>query len=311
MIATTLFPIGAVCISILAYWYPQSLSGLGDLIIPLLGVVMLGMGMTLTPDNFINICRRPRIIALGTGLQFLLMPLIAWLVSLFLGLPLELMIGMVLVGSCPGGTASNVICYLARGDVALSITLTTVSTLLAVVMTPVLTWIYLGQSIPVPVVDMMFNIFKIILLPVLIGVYINYHFHSKLHGIKKVFPYLSVLAIILIIGIIVARTQAQLTLVALPLITAIFWHNILGMCGGYYAAKLFGYEDRVCRTLAIEVGMQNSGLAVALAHLAKFPALATLPGALFSIWHNITGSILAGIWSKRVLQEEESSQSLV
>ena len=298
MIATTLFPIGAVLIAILSFIYPELLSPFQSAIIPLLGIVMLGMGMTLRPENFRDIVSRPRVIAVGVVLQFLLMPLIAFLVSLLLALPESLLIGMVLVGSCPGGTASNVICYLAKGDVALSITLTTISTILAVIFTPILTWLYIGQRVPVPVPDMMLNIFLIILLPVTTGVLINHYLGKYLHGIKHIFPYVSVIAIIFIIGIIVSLTQPDIPKLALPVLAAIFWHNVLGLAGGYYLTRFLGYEDKVCRTIAIEVGMQNSGLGVALAQ-SYFTTLSALPGALFSIWHNITGSILAGYWGRK------------
>lgn len=298
MIATTLFPVGAVIIAVISFLFPGLLSPFRWAIVPLLGVVMLGMGMTLRPENFLDIISRPRIIALGAGLQFVLMPLIAYLVSYLLGLSEPLMVGMVLVGSCPGGTASNVICYLARGDVALSITLTTISTILAVFFTPVLTWMYIGERVPVPVADMMLNIFLIILLPVTAGVLVNHYFHKYLKVVKHLFPYISVMAIIFIIGIIVALTRPDIPKVALPVLAAIFWHNVLGLAGGYSLARLFGQEERICRTIAIEVGMQNSGLGVALAQ-TYFTTLAALPGALFSIWHNITGSILAGYWSRK------------
>ncbi len=303
MPATFFFPLGAVAVSLLSIFYPGILLPYKGTIVPLLGVVMLGMGMTLRPENFLEIFKRPRLIAIGVSLQFLLMPAIAFLVSSMFGLPQALLVGMILLGSCPGGTASNVICYLARGDVALSISLTTASTLLAVLFTPVLTWIYVGQSVPVPVFDMILNIFKIILLPVSLGVLSNYYFGKYLHFVKHVFPFVSALAIILIIGIIVALNRAQLFLVALPVIAAIFWHNLLGLASGYYFSKLLGLDERQRRTIAIEVGMQNSGLAVALAH-AYFPAVAALPGALFSIWHNITGSILAGVWSRKDREKE-------
>jgi bile acid:Na+ symporter, BASS family len=303
MPATLFFPLGAIAISLLSVFYPDILTPYKKAIVPLLGVVMLGMGMTLRPENFLEILKRPRLIAIGVGLQFLLMPLIAFLVSTLFGLSETLLVGMVLVGSCPGGTASNVICYLARGDVALSISLTTVSTLLAVLFTPVLTWIYVGQSVPVPVLDMMLNIGKIILLPVTVGVLINYYFGRYLHFVKHVFPFVSVIAIILIIGIIVALNHAHIFLLALPVIAAIFWHNALGLAGGYYFSKMMGLDERQRRTIAIEVGMQNSGLAVALAQ-AYFPAIAALPGALFSIWHNITGSILASAWSRQDREKE-------
>ena len=290
MPATLLFPLGAIAVSILSVLYPNILSPHKSAIVPLLGVVMLGMGMTLRPENFLEILKRPRLIGIGVGLQFLLMPLIAFSVSHLFGLSEALIVGMVLVGASPGGTASNVICYLARVDLALSLLLTTVSTTLAVLFTPILTWLYVGQSVAVPIIDMMFNIFKIILLPVSVGVLINHYFGKHLHFVKHAFPFVSVIAIILIIGIIVA----------------IFWHNALGLAGGYYFSKMMGLDERQRRTIAIEVGMQNSGLAVALAQ-AYFPAIAALPGAFFSIWHNITGSILAGIWTRKDLEEERKS----
>ena len=306
MPATLFFPLGALAISVLSIFYPNILSPYKFAIVPLLGLVMLGMGMTLRPENFLEIVKRPRLVGIGVSLQFLLMPLIAFTVSRLFDLPEALLVGMVLVGSCPGGTASNVICYLARGDVALSISLTTVSTLLAVLFTPLLTWIYVGQSVAVPIFDMMFNIFKIILLPVSAGVLANYYLGRYLHLIKHAFPYISVIAIIIIIGIIVAQNHEHIFLLGIPVIAAIVWHNALGLAGGYYLAKVMGLNERQRRTIAIEVGMQNSGLAVALAQ-SYFPAIAALPGALFSIWHNITGSILASIWTRKDREKESIS----
>lgn len=306
MPATILFPIGAVLIAIIAFLFPGLLSPFGNAIVPLLGVVMLGMGMTLRPENFKDILKRPRVIILGVSLQFLLMPLIAFVVGNLLGLPNTLLVGMVLVGSCPGGTSSNVICYLAKGDVALSITLTIISTILSVVLTPALTWLYIGQRVPVPVASMMLNIFFVILLPVTVGVFANHWFHRYLHFVKHLFPYISMCAIICIIGIIVSLTRPDIPMLALPVLAAIFWHNLLGLTGGYYLAKLFGQDEKVCRTIAIEVGMQNSGLGVELAQ-TYFSALAALPGALFSIWHNITGSILAGYWAHKTEETPASS----
>ena len=305
MSATLLFPVGAFIVSVIASIFPEVLSPFKNAIVPLLGVVMLGMGMTLRPENFREVLSRPRMIAIGVGLQFVLMPAIAVLVSYLFALSEALVVGMVLLGSCPGGTASNVICYLARGDLALSISLTTISTFAAVICTPVLTWLYVGQSVEVPVVDMILNIFRIIILPVSAGVAVNHYFGRYLHFVKHVFPFISALAIILIIGIIVSLNQAQLLLIALPVLAAIFWHNLIGLTAGYYLSRLFGLNERQCRTISIEVGMQNSGLAVALAH-TYCPGLAALPGALFSIWHNITGSILAGAWSRR---DERNSQA--
>jgi BASS family bile acid:Na+ symporter len=299
MSATFLFPLGAVLVTLLSYLYPQLLLPFGDYIVPLLGVVMLGMGMTLRYDNFIDICRRPLVITIGIAQQFLFMPLLGYGVGVALNLEEALLVGLVLVGCCPGGTASNVICYLARGDVALSITLTTVSTLLAVLFTPLLTWLYIGERVPVPVFDMMRDIFMIIILPVSAGVLLNHYLGQRLRLLKQVFPFISMLAIILIIGIIMALAQPQLHLLALPVVTAVVWHNLLGMLSGYYFTKWMGYDAKTCRTIAIEVGMQNSGLGVALA-TTYFSALAALPGAIFSVWHNISGALFAGYWTRRL-----------
>lgn len=302
MYATMLFPLGAVAMALLSYLRPDLLGSGRALIEPLLGLVMFGMGMTLRPENFAAILQRPRLIALGCALQFLLMPAFGFLVGRAMGLSGELLAGVVLLGSCPGGTSSNVICYLARGDVALGIALTTTTTLLAVVMTPLLTWAYLGQHMDVPVFDMMTGILLIIVLPVATGVLLNHRFARWLHPMKSVFPYLSVVAIILIIGIIVAVARPHFAALAAPVIAAVFWHNALGLAGGYWAARWLGQDERVCRTFAIETGMQNSGLAVALAQ-DYFSVLAALPGALFSIWHNISGSILAWHWSRKAGEE--------
>jgi BASS family bile acid:Na+ symporter len=298
MYASMLFPVGAVAVAMLSYLHPALLGGGRALIEPLLGLVMLGMGMTLRAENFAAILQRPRLIALGCTLQFLLMPAFGYLVGRAMGLSGELLAGVVLLGSCPGGTASNVICYLARGDVALGITLTTTTTLLAVVMTPLLTWAYLGQQMDVPVLDMMLGILLIIVLPVSVGVILNRHFSRWLHPVKQMFPYVSVGAIILIIGIIVAVARPHFAAVAAPVLAAVFWHNAMGLAGGYWSARLLGLDERIRRTIAIETGMQNSGLAVALAQ-DYFSVLAALPGALFSIWHNISGSVLAWHWSRR------------
>ena len=298
MRTTTLFPLGACAISVISYLYPGLLQPLKGYIVPLLGLVMLGMGMTLRPADFVNVLRRPGPVTLGVALQFILMPFMAWTVSEALGLPVELVLGMVLVGSCPGGTASNIICYLAKGEVAVSITMTAVSTLLAIFLTPLLTWLYIGQKVPVPVPAMMLNIFTIVLAPVALGMFINYRFGDRLGVIQRTFPGVSVVAVILIIGIVIANTQAQLAMLAAPVIAAVCLHNVSGLAGGYCLAWLFGCDERIRRTLAIEVGMQNSGLAIALVELTKFPPLAALPGAVFSIWHNISGSVLAAVWSR-------------
>lgn len=295
---TRLFPLWAVAGVLLALVVPDLLAPLKPAIVPLLGLVMFGMGITLTGQHFLAVLRRPFPVLLGVSLQFLVMPLAAWLIAVLLGLPPQPAAGLILLGSCPGGTASNVICYLARGDVALSISLTAVSTLLAVVATPLLTLLYAGQSVPVPVLDMLLSIFRIIFLPVMLGVAVNHFMHDRLAPVRGVFPVISVLAIVVIIAIIVALNHDQLQFMAGGVAVAVIAHNLFGLLAGYWLPRWLGREPRECRTLAIEVGMQNSGLAVALA-VKYFSAAAALPGALFSIWHNLSGSFLAGYWRRR------------
>jgi BASS family bile acid:Na+ symporter len=300
---TSLFPLWALAASLLAYGFPEALAALKPAIIPLLGLVMFGMGMTLTAQSFLVVMRRPFTVFLGVALQFLLMPLAGWLLAALFQLPVQLAVGVILVGCSPGGTASNVICYLARGDVALSITLTAVSTLVAVLATPLLTLVYAGQTVPVPVLDMLLSILKIIILPVGCGVLLNHFLRQQLAPLQKIFPAISVAAIVLIIAIIVALNQPRLGQFGAGMVCAVLLHNGLGLLGGYWLPLLLGRDRRECRTLAIETGMQNSGLAVALA-VKYFSASAALPGALFSIWHNLTGSLLASYWSRRPTRQE-------
>jgi BASS family bile acid:Na+ symporter len=292
------FPLFAIIVSIIAARYPEFLIGYKTAIIPLLGIVMFAMGMTLTLGDFKRVLKSPKVISLGLLLQYGLMPLLAFIIAIVLSLPTELMAGLILVGACPGGTASNVICYLGRGDVALSITLTAISTLLAVFLTPVLTWLYIGQEVPVPIINMMLTVLKIIILPVMLGIIVNSYFGEYLTQIKQFLPVISVIAIVFIIAIIVALNAHQIVQLAFPIIIAVLLHNGLGLASGYTIARWLGYDDKICRTLAIEVGMQNSGLGVALA-TKYFTTLTALPGAFFSIWHNITGSLLAAYWTRK------------
>ena len=295
---TGLFPLWALLGSALAYASPAPFIEQKPAIVPLLGLVMFGMGVTLTADNFIAVYRRPVAVFLGICLQFGLMPLIGWALGHMLHLPVQVTAGLILLGSCPGGTASNVICYLARGDVALSITLTAASTLLAVFATPFLTWVYAGQMVPVPTGDMLLSILMIVLVPVLAGLTLNHYQHDRLVLIKHLFRAVSVGAIVLIIAVIVALNRDQFAMLGGRLAAAVVLHNLIGLSAGYALAKLVTRDRRQARTLAIEVGMQNSGLAVALS-MQYFSAMAALPGALFSIWHNLSGSLLAAWWARR------------
>jgi len=301
--ATDLFPLWAVLFSLAAWQTPGWFVPARPAIVPLLGVIMFAMGATLRVGDFAAVLRRPGLLVLGTLLPFAGMPALAWLVARGLGLPPELAVGLVLVGACPGGTASNVICYLARADVALSITLTAVSTGLAIVATPLLTELWVGASVAVDVPGMIASIFRIVLAPVALGVALNTWLGDRIAPLARVFPLVSVIAIVLVIAIVVALSAERLAELSGLLLLAVALHNAAGLGLGYGVATLFGLPEGQRRTLAVEVGMQNSGLAVALA-IQHFSALAALPGAVFSIWHNLSGSLLASAWSRRAQAPE-------
>ena len=287
-----IFPAMAVLISILACVRPQWLAPGKGLIVPLLGVIMLGMGTTLAPKDFLNAIKRPRAVLIGMVLQFLLMPFLAFAIGHALRLPDEQFIGLVMVGTVAGGTASNVIAYLAGGDVALSITMTACSTVAGIVLTPLLSALYLGQTVPVPVWAMFKSILIVVALPVSLGLTINRlcRRHAELLG--TICPVVSVVVIVLVIGIVVALNAGTVRRGGGMVFAAVILHNLSGLAAGYGCARLFNCDRRTAVTIAIEVGMQNSGLAAALAQ--KFFGVASaLPGAIFSIWHNISGAVFA------------------
>lgn len=292
------FPGLALLFSFLAIQFPHWFTPLAEWIFILLGIIMFTMGMTLKWTDFANLLKNPILIAFGVILQFALMPLLAWLVAWLLNLPLLLMTGLILVGSCPGGTASNVICYLSQGNVALSVTLTMMTTLLAVIATPVLTWFYVGQSIDVPVLAMLLSLLKIVLLPVSLGIMLNTYLNSRLESIKPWLPVISVSTIVIVIAIVTALNVDNVKQLTLSVAIAVILHNLLGLLTGYFFTRWAGYDIQTARTLAIEVGIQNSGLGTALT-IKYFGALAALPGALFSIWQNLFGALLAQYWRRK------------
>lgn len=293
-----IFPAAAVLISIFAYFFPQLLSPLGFLIVPLLGFIMLGMGATLSMKDFAQAVRNPKAVSIGMVLQFGLMPLIAFLVSKLLDLPQDQMIGVVLVGSVAGGTASNVIAYLAGGNVALSITMTACSTIAGIFLTPLLSALYLGKTVDVPVWQMFESILQVVALPVAIGLGINRLMRGREQILQKICPLCSVAGIVFVIGIIMALNVAALKESGLLTFAAVVLHNGAGMAAGYLFAKLFRCSKQEAVTIAIETGMQNSGLAVALAK-QFFGVSCALPGAIFSVWHNVSGAIVAAFVNKK------------
>lgn len=302
------FPLWALLLSAVAWLVPAPFAAARDAIVPLLAIVMLGMGMTLVPADFVAVARRPALVALGLVLQYTVMPAAALLVARTLGLSSEQTVGMVLVGASSGGTASNVIAYLARANVALSVALTACSTLLAVVALPSLTWLLVGRTVPVPATQMLMTVAQVALGPVLAGMLLRQALGARIARVQPWLPVLSIVAICVIIAIIVALNHDSIATAGLTMLVAVCLHNAIGLAGGYGAARLLGSDRRNARTIAIETGMQNSGLAVALA-VKFFTPAAALPGALFSIWHNVTGSLLAGWWSRRPAVSANESAS--
>jgi len=293
-----LFPLWAVLLSAIAFFASDLFIPMQGLIVPLLSMVMFLMGLTLGVEDFARIIRRPRAVFVGVTLQFLLMPLLALTLANMLQLSNQLTIGMVLVGSCAGGTASNVICYLAKADVALSVSMTVTSTLIGVLATPLLCSFYLGTSVDVDTLGLLWSILQMVLIPVVAGTLCNYFFQPLINRIEPVFPSFTVLLILLIIAIVVALNAERLVDIGMLTLIAVILHNITGLAGGYSLSRLLGFDIVQSQTIAIEVGMQNSGLGVALA-LQFFSATAALPGAMFSVWHNISGSLLASYWGAK------------
>ncbi len=279
-------------VSLLAWHDPQPLIVWKGAVIPLLMVIMFAMGLTLRWQDFRRIARKPKPLMLGVGLQFTVMPLLAWLLARVLALPPELALGILMVGACAGGTASNVMTYLANGDVALSVSMTLVSTLAGIVLTPALLLLLADTSIQIDAMAILFTTAKIVVLPLAAGLLISQYLPDLR---RQLFPHLgkvATAAILAIIAIVVALNADELAVVGTTTVVAVMLHNLLGMSIGYGVARLSGMTAAECRTIAIEVGMQNSGLAAALA-LKYFTPMTALPGALFSIWHNISGSLYA------------------
>jgi len=295
---TRLFPLWAVLVSIAAYCWPTSFTGIAPHVTTLLTIIMLSMGVTLSVGDFRRVFTRPAPVVAGIVLHYLVMPLAAWVIAKALRMPPDLTAGMVLVGSVASGTASNVMIYLARGDVALSVTISALSTLVGVFATPLLTRLYVDASIAVDVHGMLMSILQIVALPIVVGLIVNHLFGKFVRRIEWVLPLISMVSILLIIAAVVGGTQKSIASVGAVVALGVVLHNGIGLLGGYWGGRLLGFDEAVCRTLAIEVGMQNSGLAATLGKL-YFAPVAALPGALFSVWHNLSGSMLAGYWAGR------------
>ncbi len=274
----------------------------------LLQIAMFGMGATLTVEDFVRILKMPRGVLVGAVLQFSVMPLLGWTVSQLLGLPAELALGMILLGASPGGISSNVITYLAKGNVALSVTMTAVSTLLAPVMTPLMVYLYARQNIDVDYVGMFWSILATVVVPVLLGLVANglmKRWKIDTGKAERWLAILSMVAICLICGLICAKSQGQIAKVGLVLLVGVTIHNIFGYLLGYWGSRVVGMNEQDSRTIAIEVGLQNGGMAANLATDVLKNASAAIAPALFAPVMNVTGSILAAIWAQQSKTEQK------
>ena len=265
----------------------------------LLMVVMFGMVLTMKPRDFALVFKRPKDILVGTAAQFIIMPALAFGLSKLFQLDPALTAGVVLVGTCPGGTSSNVITYLSKGDVALSVGMTSVNTLLAPLLTPAITWLLLQTTVRVDVWAMFWSIIQVIIIPVALGFVINRFFGKFTEKAVAVLPSVSTVAICLIIAAVVSHNAEKIYTSGVLVFAVVILHNLLGYAGGFGLGKLLKMPPEKVKALSIEVGMQNSGLATSLAGTAfSGLAMATVPGAVFSVWHNISGAILAGFYRR-------------
>ena len=287
-----------IAFSALALWQPWIFSWVAPHISAMLGIIMLGMGMTLHWQDFSHVLRHPRDLGLGLVVQFGCMPLLAFALCHVFALPPELAMGMILVGTAPGGTASNVLTFIARGDVAFSVAMTAAATLVSLLLTPPLTWLLGGVWVPVDMGGLFWSIVKIVLVPVLLGLLLHHFQRGLVDRLMPFLPLASALVITLVIAGIIA-VNAQNILSAGPAIfAAVIAHNLLGLAVGWFAACRLRFAPPRRRALAIEIGTQNSGLATALA-LAHFTPAAAIAGALFSVWQNISGALLSNFWATR------------
>ena len=287
--------------AVLALIFPQLLQQIRPTTINyLLGLVMFGMGLTLNLKDFKIVFSRPKDVIIGCLAQFTVMPLLAWLLTRLFSLDEALALGVVLVGCCPGGTASNVITYLAKGDLALSVGMTGVSTLLAPFLTPLLTWALAGKSINVDMVSMFLSILWVVILPIVVGLIVKGMWPQFTDKATDYLPAFSSVAIAFIVAIVISATADRLLAGGLLIVVVVMLHNICGFGIGYLTGRLLGFQEAKKRAISIEVGMQNSGLASSLAtiHFAAYP-LAAIPGAIFSVWHNISGAAIAYLYRKK------------
>lgn len=298
------FALWVIVFAALALWQPEFFVWLKAYIPWILGIIMLGMGMTMTVDDFKGVLQSPKAVLIGVVAQFVVMPGLAYVLCKLFNLPPEIAVGVILVGCCPGGTASNVITYMAKGNVALSVACTSVSTLLAPILTPAIFYLLASQWLKIDAASMFISILQVVLLPIVIGLILRTWLKRQVESYIQVMPLVSVIAIVAIVAAIIGGSKAAILQSGLLILVVVILHNGLGYLLGFTAARFFKLPYADSKAIAIEVGMQNSGLGVALAavHFAASPITA-VPSAIFSLWHNISGPALATYWASKHKQE--------
>ena len=302
------FALWVLLFAFLAFVSPEAFLEIRGYIPYLLGIVMFGMGITLTFNDFSEVVKHPKSVIVGVVGQFVIMPAIAFALAKLFVLPTDLAIGVILVGACPGGTSSNVMTYLAKGNTALSVACTTISTLLAPLLTPIIFYVLASQWIDIDASAMFASVLKMVLFPIFLGLVIRALFKKQMAQISQTMPLVSVIAIVLILAAVVAGSKDKIIDSGLLIFGIVVLHNCLGYLVGFIAAKALRLNNYDSKAIAIEVGMQNSGLGAALA-TAHFNPIAAVPSAVFSFWHNVSGPILANYFSTLKNQHDEDPSS--
>lgn len=294
------FALWVVLFAGIAMLLPDAFVWLKAYITWMLGIIMFGMGMTMTVNDFKGVLQSPKAVGIGVLAQFIVMPSLAYILCKLFQLPAEIAVGVILVGCCPGGTASNVITYMAKGNTALSVACTSVSTLLAPILTPAIFYLLASQWLKIDAASMFISILQVVLVPIILGLMTRSVLKQKVEQYIQVMPLISVVAIVAIVAAIIAGSKAAILQSGALILAVVILHNALGYLFGFWASRLFQLPYADSKAVAIEVGMQNSGLGVALAalHFAASPVTA-VPSAIFSLWHNISGPALATYWASR------------
>ncbi len=290
------FALWVILFAVLGFFLPDVFKQVAPWIVTLLGIIMFGMGLTISPDDFKEVARRPWEVGIGVASQFIIMPALAVILTAIIPMSPEVAAGVILVGCCPGGTSSNVMTYLSKGDVALSVACTSVTTLAAPLVTPFLVWMFASQYLPIDAMSMFMSIVNVVLVPLALGFLLQKLLPGVVKATVPALPLVSVIGIVLIVAAVVGVNQLKIAETGLLIFAVVVLHNGIGYLLGYFAAKACGLSIAKRKAIAIEVGMQNSGLGAALAS-AHFSPLAAVPSAIFSGWHNISGALLANFFS--------------